>query len=91
MTGSGNWTYLIPGRAPVLIDAGVGQDAHLEALFVEAPVGPAQVVVTHVHPDHASGAPAVARRAKAAMFFKFPWRERDGEIPVPWQPLADGV
>ncbi len=24
MTGSGNWTYLLPGPAPVLIDAGVG-------------------------------------------------------------------
>lgn len=91
LTGSGNWTYLIPGREPVLIDAGVGHGTHLDALFGHAPSGPAQVLVTHVHPDHASGAPALARRAAhATTLLKFPWPERDAEIPVAWQPLADG-
>ncbi len=90
MTGRGNWTYLIPGRAPVLIDAGVGENTHLDALFALVPAGPAQVLVTHIHPDHASGAPAVAQRAPAATFLKFPWPERDAEILVPWRPLADG-
>jgi len=90
MTGRGNWTYLIPGSAPVLIDAGVGEAPHLDALFAHVPSGPAQVLVTHIHPDHASGAPAVAQRAPAATFLKFPWPARDAEIPVPWQPLADG-
>ena len=32
MTGDGNWTWLIPGRTPTLVDAGVGNIAHLEAL-----------------------------------------------------------
>jgi glyoxylase-like metal-dependent hydrolase (beta-lactamase superfamily II) len=90
MTGSGNWTYLIRGSAPVLIDAGVGLEPHLETLFTHAPSGPTQVLVTHVHPDHASGAPALARRAPAATFAKFPWPPRDAAIPVPWRPLADG-
>jgi glyoxylase-like metal-dependent hydrolase (beta-lactamase superfamily II) len=90
MTGGGNWTYLIPGRSPVLIDAGVGNDAHLEALLSQTPAGPAQVLVTHIHPDHASGAPALARRAPAAAFAKFPWVGRDAEVSVPWRPLADG-
>lgn len=90
MTGRGNWTYLVPGAAPVLIDAGVGTVSHLDAVFAQAPSGPAQVLVTHAHPDHASGAPALAHRAPAATFFKCPWPERDAEIPVPWQPLADG-
>ena len=90
MTGGGNWTYLVPGTAPVLIDAGVGLDAHLDALFARAPSGPAEVLVTHIHPDHASGAPALARRAPAAVFSKFPWPARDAEVSVPWRPLADG-
>ena len=90
MTGRGNWTYLIPGSAPVLIDAGVGEAPHLDALFAHVPSGPAQVLVTHIHPDHASGAPAVAQRAPDAAFLKFPWTARDAEIPVPWRPLSDG-
>ena len=32
MTGSGNWTYLLPGRHPVLIDAGTGLQPHLDAI-----------------------------------------------------------
>ena len=32
MTGAGNWTWLIPGRVPTLIDAGVGMPNHLDAL-----------------------------------------------------------
>ncbi len=90
MTGSGNWTYLVPGAAPVLIDAGVGEPGHLAALFAHAPAGPAQVLVTHIHPDHASGAPALARRAPRARFVKFPWPGPDAAVPVPWCAVADG-
>jgi hypothetical protein len=32
MTGEGNWTWLIRGRVPTLVDAGVGDPRHLEAL-----------------------------------------------------------
>ena len=32
MTGDGNWTWLIPGRVPTLIDAGTGEPQHLDAL-----------------------------------------------------------
>jgi glyoxylase-like metal-dependent hydrolase (beta-lactamase superfamily II) len=90
MTGSGNWTYLLPGSAPVLVDAGVGQAAHLDALFAHAPAGPDVVLVTHAHPDHASGAPAIAARAPRARFLKYPWPEPDRAIGVGWAPLADG-
>lgn len=90
MTGSGNWTYLFPGTAPVLIDAGVGAPEHLDAIRAHAPDGPAVVAVTHAHSDHASGAPALAARAPAARFLKYPWPERDQLVAVPWQPLADG-
>ena len=90
MTGGGNWTYLIDGAAPVLIDAGVGQPRHLDALFAHAPHGPAMVLVTHAHPDHASGAPAIAARAPRARFAKVPWPGRDEAIGVAWEVLADG-
>lgn len=88
MTGEGNWTYLIGDRSPVLIDAGVGNPLHLEALADAAPRGPARVVVTHAHSDHMAGAPEIAKRWPSAVFQKYPWAGRDAELP--WQPLADG-
>lgn len=90
MTGSGNWTYLVPGRHPVLIDAGVGHPDHLAALAGAAPDGPGHVLVTHAHGDHASGAPAIARRWPDTTFAKCPWPERDASHAVAWRPLADG-
>jgi ribonuclease/clavin/mitogillin len=90
MTGTGNWTYLVPGASPVLVDAGVGRPAHLDAIARHAPAGLAAVLVTHAHPDHASGAPAVAARSPRARFSKWPWPERDAAVPVAWHALADG-
>jgi glyoxylase-like metal-dependent hydrolase (beta-lactamase superfamily II) len=90
MTGLGNWTYLLPGSAPVLVDAGVGQAAHLDALFAQVPDGPGLVLVTHAHPDHASGAPAIAARASRARFLKYPWAGHDDAVGLTWAPLADG-
>jgi glyoxylase-like metal-dependent hydrolase (beta-lactamase superfamily II) len=89
-TGDGNWTYLIPGRRPVLIDAGVGHQSHLDSLAEVAPDGPVEVVVTHAHSDHASGAPAIRARWPAATFAKFPWPDRDSRYDVGWRALADG-
>jgi len=88
MTGAGNWTYLIDDT--LLIDAGVGRDEHLAALAEAAPGGPREVVVTHAHPDHASGAPALAARWPAARFLKHPWPARDARYPAAWAALADG-
>jgi glyoxylase-like metal-dependent hydrolase (beta-lactamase superfamily II) len=90
MTGSGNWTYLLPGPAPVLIDAGVGHAAHLDAIAAAASDGPGRVVVTHIHPDHASGAPAMAARFPRATFEKLPWPGRDAAVDVPWRVLRTG-
>lgn len=89
-TGEGNWTYLIPGPRPVLIDAGVGNAAHLDAIAASAPGGPARVLVTHAHADHASGAPAIRSRWPSALFSKRPWPEKDAAVAVEWQALADG-
>jgi glyoxylase-like metal-dependent hydrolase (beta-lactamase superfamily II) len=75
----------------VLIDAGVGHAAHLDAIARHSPAGPGHVIVTHGHSDHASGAPALAARWPSTIFSKRPWRERDGLYDVTWQPLADGA
>lgn len=91
MTGDGNWTWLIPGRIPTLIDAGTGEAAHLAALgeaLGSSVLG--QVLVTHAHTDHASGAPAIAARMPSARFRKMLWPERDANWPVPYEPLSDG-
>ncbi|MGE0863626.1 MAG: MBL fold metallo-hydrolase [Vicinamibacterales bacterium] len=87
-TGEGNWTYLVPGDRPLLIDAGVAEPAHLDAIASVEPAGPAEVVVTHAHADHSAGAPALQARWPAARFAKMPWPDRDPGVP--WRPLADG-
>ena len=88
MTGDGNWTYLIGTQAPLLIDAGVGNASHLDAIARAAPNGLAHLVVTHAHSDHIGGAPAIHERWPSARLSKHPWPVRDRELP--WTPLADG-
>jgi glyoxylase-like metal-dependent hydrolase (beta-lactamase superfamily II) len=60
---TGNNTFLLRGRVPTLIDAGVGKDEHLDAI-ADALGGEtlAVVLITHGHPDHAGGVPAVVDR-----------------------------
>jgi glyoxylase-like metal-dependent hydrolase (beta-lactamase superfamily II) len=95
MTGDGNWTYLIGHRAPVLIDAGVGNASHLDAIAAAAPRGPSTVVVTHAHSDHVSGAPAIMARWPGARFVKFPWPgaglRGTHDADVSWSWLEDGA
>lgn len=91
ITGDGNWTWLIPGRVPTLVDAGTGELRHLDG--VEAALGAsrlAQVLVTHGHVDHASGAPAIAARFGGVRFLKKTWGERDDRWNVGWTPIEDG-
>jgi glyoxylase-like metal-dependent hydrolase (beta-lactamase superfamily II) len=93
LTGTGNHTWLLTGAVPTLVDAGVGTPAHLDAIAAALDtVGQTlqQVVVTHAHPDHASGSTAVAARWPRAAFMKWPWPEADGRYPVAWTPLGDG-
>ena len=87
-TGDGNWTYLVAGDRPLLIDAGVAEPAHLEAIAAAAPGGLAEVVVTHAHSDHAAGAPALQLRWPSARLSKMPWPEHDQGVA--WSPLTDG-
>jgi len=91
MTGTGNWTWLIRGRVTTLIDAGTGHDQHLDELQRALDGAPlAQVLVTHGHVDHASGATVLAERFPGARFLKMPWPERDSRWPVSWETLTDG-
>jgi glyoxylase-like metal-dependent hydrolase (beta-lactamase superfamily II) len=90
-TGEGNTTWLIPGRVPVLIDAGTGEPRHLDDLAnTLGGQRLARVLVTHAHPDHAGGASAIAARMPHVRFGKMPWPERDGQYPVRWEWLTDG-
>jgi glyoxylase-like metal-dependent hydrolase (beta-lactamase superfamily II) len=97
ITGAGNWTWLIPGRIPTLIDAGTGDERHLDAVVSAlrsdagaTPTPLTQVLVTHSHSDHASGALALAARFPDVLFRKMPWPDRDAKWGVTWAPLADG-
>jgi endoribonuclease LACTB2 len=68
----GNNTYLLTGAVPTLVDAGVGEPAHLSAVARALGDGPlAQVLVTHSHPDHAGGIPALLERWPAVVVRNF--------------------
>ncbi len=86
LTGPGNNTYLFDGPEPTLIDAGVGKREHIDAIASHLN-GRAlrRVLVTHGHPDHASGVPALRERWPGVEARK--WNltgERD------WLPLTNG-
>jgi glyoxylase-like metal-dependent hydrolase (beta-lactamase superfamily II) len=60
---TGNNTYLLPGVVPALIDAGVGNGDHLDA--IDRALGGAALgllLITHGHTDHAAGVPAIQSR-----------------------------
>jgi glyoxylase-like metal-dependent hydrolase (beta-lactamase superfamily II) len=59
-TGEGNNTWLLDGAEPTLVDAGVGKPSHLEAIAEQLDGRPlCRVLITHDHPDHASGVEAL--------------------------------
>jgi glyoxylase-like metal-dependent hydrolase (beta-lactamase superfamily II) len=89
LTGGGNWTYLVTGRVPTIIDAGVGLAAHVEAIAaVLDGVGQRlqQIVVTHDHRDHSSGTAVLLARWPEARCLKWRGDPQEG----PWIALQDG-
>jgi glyoxylase-like metal-dependent hydrolase (beta-lactamase superfamily II) len=88
MTGAGNNTWLIDGAEPALIDAGVGEAAHVDA--IARALGRrslARVIVTHGHADHASGVPALRARWPDLDACKWPHEADVGA----WRRLDDGA
>jgi glyoxylase-like metal-dependent hydrolase (beta-lactamase superfamily II) len=94
MTGGGNNTYLVvSGGDALLVDAGVGDPRHLSEIAAHLDSKRARlrvVLVTHIHADHASGAPAIDAAFPDVRFLKFVWPEEDRGYQVSWAPLRDG-
>jgi glyoxylase-like metal-dependent hydrolase (beta-lactamase superfamily II) len=60
---TGNNTWLLPGPPSVLIDAGIGDSAHADAVANALQGAPLDLIlITHHHVDHAAGAPALLER-----------------------------
>ncbi len=60
---TGNNTWLLLGREPALVDAGVGRPEHIDAIaHALGGVHLTRVLVTHSHPDHVAGLPALQAR-----------------------------
>jgi glyoxylase-like metal-dependent hydrolase (beta-lactamase superfamily II) len=60
---TGNNTWLLTGREPSLVDAGVGRPEHIDAIARALEGVPlARVLITHSHSDHVAGLPALEAR-----------------------------
>jgi glyoxylase-like metal-dependent hydrolase (beta-lactamase superfamily II) len=80
LTLDGTNTYVVGGW---VVDPGPDDARHRERVLATAPGGVEGIVLTHDHPDHADGAPALAERAGVPVH-----RPVDGERVGPFLALA---
>jgi glyoxylase-like metal-dependent hydrolase (beta-lactamase superfamily II) len=86
LTGRGNNTWLLDGAEPTLVDAGIGQREHVDAVAAALGGRPlSRVLITHGHADHASGAPALRARWPGVELHKWLLPGETG-----WLPLSNG-
>lgn len=91
LTGTGNNTWLLDGREPALIDAGVGAAEHLDAIARHLGGRDlVRVLVTHGHADHASGGPALCARWPRLETWRHSSGAATGLQTRTWRPLEDG-
>lgn len=62
MTGDGTNSYIVGTGRCAIIDPGVNDADHLDALIAAAPGVITAVLVTHAHPDHTGGARELGQR-----------------------------
>ncbi len=92
---TGTNTYLLPGRMPTLIDAGVGKPEHIEAIARELQGAPlALVLITHGHSDHAAGYLPLSARWPDVRIRQFGSGDQpieDEEVIERWRRRADSA
>lgn len=65
MTGPGTNSYIVGHGPYVIVDPGVDDSAHLDALVAACDGQVAMICLTHRHPDHVGGASVLAARTGA--------------------------
>jgi glyoxylase-like metal-dependent hydrolase (beta-lactamase superfamily II) len=81
LTLDGTNTYVAAGW---VVDPGPDAPAHLDAVLQAAGGAIEGIVLTHGHPDHDAGAPALAERAGGVPVL----RPADGDAPGPFRAVA---
>ncbi|HVN84023.1 MAG TPA: MBL fold metallo-hydrolase [Candidatus Binatia bacterium] len=93
-TGPGTNTYLIgTSDRPLLLDTGQGVPSYLplleRAVRERNAAGLQEIVLTHAHPDHVGGVPAIQQRFGPLRVSKKPGPGRDPEMS--FDPIDDGA
>lgn len=91
MTLDGTRTFLVGRDRPVVIDPGPADPRHLERILQHlAGARPAAILLTHAHPDHAAGAPALARSTGAPLWLAPGGRSMESWAGEVGHPVRDG-
>src|SRR5690242_13350216 len=80
---TGTNTWLLIGGQPALIDAGVGAVEHVDAVARALGGEPlVRLLITHGHPDHAGGIPALRARWPRLEVVRSGTRVRAGDVDL---------